>query len=284
MFVWFEAAEPYRRYVNSLRDLQRAAERHLSGLESTLGYCVPCGEIQPFKVANGPRYGEAINLREGLVCSRGLSNRNRLLAAACMASTAEPTTARAALLERLTPLYAALKARFPLLLGSEYLGPSASPGETRMVHGQEVRHESLERLSYLSESFDLLVHADVLEHVPSLEGALSECFRVLRATGTCIFTCPFFASRSDVYRRAIRHADGSIEHLVDPEYHGDPLNPAGVLAYFHFGWELLEKIRGAGFTTAAVGLWYDVFCGFVSDNHPDLEYGNMMPVVIRASR
>ena len=284
MFAWFEAAEPYRRHVLALRDLQLAAERHLSRLDSMLGYCVPCGEIQPFRVDNGPRYGSAINLREGLVCSRGLSNRNRLLAAACMASMEDPLTTRVALLERLTPLFTVLRTRFPLLVGSEYLGASVAPGEVKTVHGQEVRHESLERLSYASESFDLLVHADVLEHVPSLEDALSECFRVLRPGGKSVFTCPFFAARDDVYRRAIRHADGSIEHLVEPEYHGDPLNPAGVLAYFHFGWELLERIRRAGFTGAAVGLWFDVFCGFVSDNHPDLGYGNMMPVVLKASR
>src|SRR4051812_16238243 len=131
MFVWFEAAEPYRRHVLALRSLQAAAERHLSGLESTLGYCVPCGEIQSFRVDNGPRYGTSINLREGLVCSRGLSNRNRLLAAACMPSITDPATARVALLERLTPLYATLKDWFPLLEGSEYLGPSVAPGESR---------------------------------------------------------------------------------------------------------------------------------------------------------
>ena len=62
------------------------------------------------------------------------------------------------------------------------------------------------------------------------------------------------------------------------------MSPSGALAYHHFGWELLEDIRKAGFATAEVGLWYDVFAGFVSDNHPDLGYGNMLPIIIRATK
>ena len=43
--------------------------------------------------------------------------------------------------------------------------------------------------------------------------------------------------------------DGRIEHLQPPEYHGDPLG-GGVLCFHHFGWDLLEALREAGFTDA----------------------------------
>ena len=280
MFVWFQDARSYEAEVESLRPLQLAAERALEQRDTVEGYCVPCGAVQVLRVDGGPRYGTRINLREGLICPRGLSNRNRLLAAACLQLT--PT--RPAILERFGPLYAVLREHFPELQGSEFLGPEVPPGEMREVRGTQVRHESLERLSYPDASFDLLIHSDVLEHVPEPALALAEAHRTLAPGGTMLMTVPFFASRDENFRRAIRREDGTVQHLVEPEMHGDPLNPEGVLAYHHFGWQLLDAIRMAGFRRAEVGVWYDVFCGFVSDNHPDLSYGNMLPIVIRASR
>jgi SAM-dependent methyltransferase len=284
VFVWFDAPDPYRRHALRLRPLQIAAEARLARLESVEGFCVPCDKLQRFKVDAGPRYGENVNLREGLICERGLSNRNRLLAAAVLDAVDDPRSVRAAVLERFGPLYVALKERLPLLEGSEYLGPNVQPGERITLHGVNVRHESLERMSYPSRSLDLVVHADVLEHVPATAEALAECHRVLGPGGTMLFTCPFFASRDDIHRLAIRHPDGSIEHLSEPEYHGDPMRPEGVLTFFHFGWALLDLLRSAGFRQAAIGLWYDVFCGFVSNNHPGFDYGNMLPIVIKATR
>ncbi len=280
MFLWFEEPAPYRAHARMLQPFQVLSERQLASKETFEGLCIPCRAIQRFKVAAGPTYGSHPNLREGLVCPRGLSNRNRLLAAACL----ELTPKRPAILERFGPLYALLKERFPELQGSEFLGADVPPDEMRTVHGIQVRHESLERLGYPDACIDLLIHSDVLEHVPEPERALAESHRVLAPGGTMLLTVPFFASRDENFRRAIRREDGTVQHLVEPEMHGDPLNPEGVLAYHHFGWQLLDQMRNAGFRRAEVGLWYDVFCGFVSDNHPDLTYGNMLPIVIRASK
>src|SRR5262249_11922019 len=145
-----------------------------------------------------------------------------------------------------------LRERFPELEGSEFLGPDLPPGELREVRGTQVRHESLERLSYPDAHFDLLIHSDVLEHVPEPTLALAEAHRVLAPGGTMLMTVPFFASRDENFRRAIRREDGTVQHLVEPEMHGDPLNPEGVLAYHHFGWQLLDEIRMAGFRRAEV--------------------------------
>ena len=280
MFLWFERPEPYRAHARALQPFQVLSERHVASKETFEGLCIPCGDVQLFKVAAGPTYASNPNLREGLVCPRGLSNRNRLLAAACL----EMSPGRPAILERFSPLYASLQQRFPELQGSEFLGPDVPPGASRVVNGTRVRHESIVRLSYPDGSLDLLVHSDVLEHVPEPSRALSEAARVLAPGGTMLMTVPFFASRDENFRRAILRDDGVVEHLAEPEIHGDPLNPQGALAYHHFGWQLLDQLREAGFRRAEVGLWYDVFCGFVSDNHPDLTYGNMLPIVIRASK
>lgn len=50
-------------------------------------------------------------------------------------------------------------------------------------------------LDIQSGSFDLILHSDTLEHVPNPERGLSECHRVLRAKGVCIFTVPVVVDR-----------------------------------------------------------------------------------------
>jgi hypothetical protein len=51
-------------------------------------------------------------------------------------------------------------------------------------------------------------------------------------------------------------ADGSIVHVLAPEYHADSISPDGVLCFHHFGWELVEDCRNAGFADAAyVVVW-----------------------------
>ena len=44
-------------------------------------------------------------------------------------------------------------------------------------------------------------------------------------------------------------ANGRIEHLCEPEMHGDPV-AGGVLCFYHFGWDLLDEARRAGFRKA----------------------------------
>src|SRR5260221_2152404 len=46
-----------------------------------------------------------------------------------------------------------------------------------------------------SESFDIVVHSDSLEHVPDPTKGLSECRRVLLDRGRCIFTVPGIVGR-----------------------------------------------------------------------------------------
>jgi len=44
-----------------------------------------------------------------------------------------------------------------------------------------------------------------------------------------------------------RIVDGAVDHLVPPSYHGNPMDPNGSLAFFDYGWELLDWVRDAGF-------------------------------------
>ncbi len=65
---------------------------------------------------------------------------------------------------------------------------------------------------------------------------------------------PFLPHAADNLVRA-RLEGGRVVHLLEPEYHGDPVGGQGVLCYYHFGWQLLEDLRRAGFADA----WLDLY-------------------------
>ena len=114
-----------------------------------------------------------------------------------------------------------------------------------------VRHEDLTALTFADATFRHVISQEVLEHVPDYRAALKECARVLEPGGKLLFTVPFH--RGERHGVLVRmRSNGTIEHLVEPpEYHGDPVDPNGCLCFYHFGWELIEDLKSAGFTTAA---------------------------------
>ena len=64
-----------------------------------------------------------------------------------------------------------------------------------------------------------------------------------------VLSVPFYDRARDGSRELAMIADGGVEHLQPPEFHGDPVS-GGVLCFHHFGWDLLEAMREAGFTRA----------------------------------
>ena len=116
-----------------------------------------------------------------------------------------------------------------------------------------IANENLETLTLESESVDLLVHSDVMEHVNRPDLVMKEAARVLRPGGTCVFTTPTFPDLVRTYRRAIYHDDGTVEHLHPAEYHGSEDAGRVVLVTFHYGHDLPELIlRWSGLTTDVI--------------------------------
>jgi SAM-dependent methyltransferase len=188
------------------------------------------------------------NLREQLVCSHcGMNNRQRLVAR--LVQQAEVPSARRSiyLMEQVSPIFEWVK-NLPgtEVHGSEYLGFGVKGGER--IRG--IRHQDVMNLSYPDESFDLIVSNDLLEHIPDPAKAFSECFRVLKPGGEVLATFPFHVA-DDTTRVRARLEGGSVEHLLPPQYHGNPVSPAGSLVFHDFGWDLLDVMRGAGFSSAA---------------------------------
>lgn len=133
-------------------------------------------------------------------------------------------------------------------IGSQYL-PDVPRGEMR----DGTRSEDLESLTIPDASVDLVVTEDVLEHVFRPERAFSEIARVLTSGGAHVFTVPFHADRSETRVRAKVHDDGTIEHIEPPEYHGDPLDPSGVLVVTDFGADLIGLVeKSSGLSTARI--------------------------------
>ncbi len=140
------------------------------------------------------------------------------------------------------PVHAVL-AGHPGYVASEYWGPEHAAGS--VVNG--VRHEDVQALSFADGSVDLVLSSDVLEHVPDAYAAHREIHRVLRPGGWHIFTVPFREAEADDVRAVAR---GGRPVLLAPAlYHEDPIRPQdGTLVWRIFGYEMLARLRGMGFT------------------------------------
>lgn len=98
------------------------------------------------------------------------------------------------------------------------------------------------RLALETGTFDLVVHSDSLEHVPDPVLALSECKRVLRDGGLCVFTVPILVDRLTRSRRTL---PGS--------FHGYPgTEAADQLVHNEFGLDVSRFVLEAGFSACRI--------------------------------
>lgn len=204
--------------------------------------------------------GIEVNWRERLVCPKtGFNNRQR----ACIHfSTFEMGIQdyhKIYITEQVTPLYNYFKKLYPETIGSEFFGPEYKSGD--MIKG--IRHEDMTMLSFPDNEFDFYLSFECFEHIPDFEKAFSEAFRVLKNDGVLFFTVPFAPLSDENILRAIIDSDGELCHILEPEYHGDPVNSEGVLCYTHFGWQMLDDLRGAGFKKVYALLYWSNTFGYL---------------------
>lgn len=124
-----------------------------------------------------------------------------------------------------------------------------------------VRNEDLHALTIPSQSVDVVLTQDVLEHVFDPERVVAEIARVLRPGGVHVFTVPFHGDIQHTRVRARRASDGSVEHDLPPMYHDDPFDEAGALVTIDWGADLTLLVDGWGDTTTEVR--------YVSPTHED---------------
>jgi SAM-dependent methyltransferase len=108
-----------------------------------------------------------------------------------------------------------------------------------------VRCENLEALTFRDHSIDLHITQDVLEHVFHPSRAFAEIARTLRPGGAHIFTTPLVNKTRPSELCAQLRPDGSILHLMEPEYHGNPVNAGGALLTVRWGFDICRHIHDA---------------------------------------
>jgi SAM-dependent methyltransferase len=91
-------------------------------------------------------------------------------------------------------------------------------------------------LPFPARSFDLVIHADTLEHVPDPVAGLAECHRVLDTNGVCAFTAPLIVGRLTRSRAG-----------MPASYHGTAAEGHPYLVHTEFGADLWTHALRAGF-------------------------------------
>lgn len=109
----------------------------------------------------------------------------------------------------------------------------------RMTGHRLVEYPSydMQNLDLLSDFYDLVIHSDTLEHIPDPVRGLTECQRVLKPGGHCIFTIPIIVDRLS------RNRTGLV-----PSYHGSSKNQeSDLMVHTEFGVDLWKFVLRAGF-------------------------------------
>lgn len=247
------------RVVDSIDD-RMLTSRHPTLLQA---WCAACEAVTSMTVAwhfgqtepDGsvhPAWTETGNCN---VC--GLNSRMRALVDMLRD---RPLDGPAYVAERVTVSFPVFQRLFPELTGSEFLGADHALGGTSTLGGVDARHEDLTRLTFADASFATIVTQDVFEHVPDYRTAFAEARRVLRPGGRMVFTIPFFPDLPTTEVRAQFLDDGSITHLLPPEVHGNPVGE-GSLCFQHFGWDILDSLRTAGFADAVAHAYWGPWQG-----------------------
>ncbi|GAB3362703.1 hypothetical protein GCM10027431_01120 [Lysobacter rhizosphaerae] len=219
-------------------------ERLQTASGSAVLYCDVCDRFGPF--------AHFSDWREGIACKRCKFSARMRASIGFLRRFCKPD-AQVYVTEQATALYAWMQSQFSNVQGSEF----AHSREQRKALAQylgrlgghgDITFQDVTRLTWEDACFDAVLSGDVLEHVPDYRQALSEFGRVLRPDGVLVATFPFTDAEPTIVRARL-NALGEVEHLLPAEYHGDPIS-GGVLCFYHFGWDLLEEVRLAGFREA----------------------------------
>lgn len=202
--------------------------------------------LQSFKASEVTN--ETDNFREGLVAG-SLNSRQRAMIQAMKSlnnSKGGLTQCDVYGLEQVTAFAERMRTLCSSFIGSEFL-----PDQEARDANPGIRHEDLMNLSFHENSFDVVFSNDVLEHVPDVDRALSEVYRVLRPSGVFISTFPFSYGQ---YESEIKASlvGGEVVFHTEPEYHGNPVNPNGSLVFEVPGWDLLDRAREIGYSRSFV--------------------------------
>jgi SAM-dependent methyltransferase len=261
----------YREYASHVLKMTKAFS-HYETVENALvprwrenftvkGYSYPAGQVVDFAADFQYSVGGKVNWRERLACPiTGLNNRMRATFHILEMEVAPYLDDAIYISEQVTLFYRFITSKFPNVTGSEYLGDKIRLGDT---NERGIRNEDLTQLTFPDESFHYVLSLDCFEHFLDYQKAFKECYRVIKPGGKMLWSVPFDRCSERNIIRARIQIDGSIEHLLEPEYHGDPLSQDGCLCFTCFGWEMLEEVTNVGFSDAYAMLFWSAEFGYL---------------------
>ncbi|MCL2629683.1 MAG: methyltransferase domain-containing protein [Alphaproteobacteria bacterium] len=216
------------------------------------GFCEVCDRVTKIKVCNP--FGD----REDMWCEECLMN-PRMRAMHEFVKMHAPDPGKVYADEFVTTTFKNLKKFYgeENITGAEFLGEDKTSG--KIYDG--IMHQNAENLSFADDSFGLIVSQHVFEHVPDYKKALKEYFRVLKKGGRLAISIPFFPENKFTILRA-ELKNGKVRHILPPEIHGNPADPAGGALVFHnHGWDFLDAMRKAGFKDVNVHFYSNALKG-----------------------
>lgn len=161
--------------------------------------------------------------------------------------------------EAVTPFALMLRGRYPRFLGSEF-----TESETIREKLFPILCESLLELTFHDSAFDIVIVNDIFEHVPDTDKCLEEIARVTAPGGKLITTFPFNIGADESVVKA-KLTDSGIEHLAEPEYHGNPVDPQGSLVFEIPGWDILGRAQAAGWRKVEIIYHHSAKYGIISN-------------------
>jgi len=251
---------------NELEEHEKALQKLIPESEKNFkfkGFSLVAEDTVEFDVlfGNGLSYPN-VNWRETVNCPITFFN-NRMRFALMIIDTLGRILKddKVYIMEQVTPLYKHLKNKYPNLIGSEYFDASTVSG---YINNEGVMHQDAIRLSFNDQEFKAILSFDVFEHVPDYKKAFMESYRVLENGGRLIFTAPFISDADETQIRARLDSNGEINHILEPEYHGDPMSSEGILCFQHFGWDILSLFKEIGFKDAYAVVGWSFGLGFLT--------------------
>ena len=116
--------------------------------------------------------------------------------------------------------------------------------------------QSLEQQTFLDEQFDIVITQDVFEHLFHPDLAIREIVRTLKPGGAHIMSVPIVRKAEPSRPRAVLE-DGNTRHLMEPEYHGNPVGDGKSLVTFDWGYDIADYLTQASFATTTIHTTHD---------------------------
>ena len=256
-------SKEFIKYSESMLKRVRTASNCFKETINSGNFIFYCSFCRKMNSALGSDYW---NLRNQVVCeSCKLPSRNRHLFEIIESLKPPENNLKVIIFEDVTEFAKKLKTRYKNLVTSEFF-PGFKSGEKiryKKLNDSFITNQDIEETSYKDNSIDLMIHGDVYEHIPSIKKALIEAKRILKRNGMMIFTMPLYDSLKKTTIRA-ELKSGSINHIHEPMYHGNPVDEKGALVFCDPGRDFLDLANKYGFEIK-ISMGFDPFKGYFSD-------------------